>query len=271
MKILRTLSTTLLAAAAFILFTAGSCDDSDTRTDDHRGTVVTSGDSWAYLVNEDRHESRVNGNTLTYGSHTYTVRGDIDFNASNFSTPTAWVEFTNIPSGATEFRAVYEGLLGRTAFGAAAMVPMAMEIYARDAATGEECFRIFAQDEAVVTGIIRILKTKFNASKYSPEDDAYIQRYLPAATLKGASRDNAYTPDEPYTVELCCSSTRPQQVSITADGTMYYVNIIAQGWDSVQRGITLFQSWDEGLFKLNACASAYTQCKNIRGTWEGLK
>ena len=35
-----------------------------------------SGDSWANLINETPHEAIVNGNTLTYGDHTYTVSGE---------------------------------------------------------------------------------------------------------------------------------------------------------------------------------------------------
>ena len=102
----------------------------------------TSGDSWAYLLNETQHDAVVNGNTLTYGDHTYTVSGEITYDQTYYDTPTAFVTFTNIPSGVTEFKAVYDNLLGLSPQGAAAMVPMAIEIYARDANVGEQCFNV---------------------------------------------------------------------------------------------------------------------------------
>ena len=92
------------------------------------GGLNGSKDPWANLVNETKHEALVNGNTLTYGSHTYTVMGEIDLEDTNHKVPTASVSFTNIPSGYTEFEAVYEGLLGKSLQGTAAMIPMAIEI-----------------------------------------------------------------------------------------------------------------------------------------------
>ena len=94
-------------------------------------------DQWHSLVKETKADAQVAGNTLTYGSHTYTVNGDIDFNNNDHHTPTATVTFTNIPSGYAEFEAIYNGLLGKSLQGTAAMVPMAIEIYARDANTGK--------------------------------------------------------------------------------------------------------------------------------------
>ena len=35
-------------------------------------------DKWADLVNEKEHETIIEGNTLTYGSHSYSVEGDLD-------------------------------------------------------------------------------------------------------------------------------------------------------------------------------------------------
>lgn len=258
----------LLAAMAFVTFTAGMCGNEENSTN----SSSTYKDKWANLVNEDKKSVSVDGNTLTYGSHKYTVRGEIDFESTEHKTPTAWVEFTNIPSGYTEFKAVYEGLLGKSIHGTTAMIPMAEEIYARDASTGEKCFKLLCNGDATVSGIIRILKTKIVASQYSPENDSYIQRYLPAALLQGATYTNAYAPDEPYTVAMCSHANKPQQTSITSDGTVYYVYVLTSGgWESEQRGMEIYQNWDGGLYKVFNCPNAYVQCRNIRGTWAGLK
>ena len=256
----------LMVSLAFVTFSAGSCSE------DSESDTTTYKDKWANLVNESKKDCKVNGNTLTYGNHTYTVRGEIDYDNTDHTTPTAWVEFTNIPSGYTEFKAVYEGLLGNSVEGTTAMIPMAEEIYARDASTGEKCFKLLCNGDATVSGIIRILKTKIVTSKYSPDNDSYIQRYLPAALLQGATYENAYTPNEPYTVAMCAHANKPQKTSITSDGTVYPIYILTSGgWDSYQCGMEIYRNWDGGFYKVYNCPNAYIQCRNIRGTWAGLK
>ena len=232
----------------------------------------TSGDSWANLINETPHEAIVNGNTLTYGDHTYTVSGEITYDQTYYDTPTAFVTFTNIPSGVTEFKAVYDNLLGLSPQGAAAMVPMAIEIYARDANVGEQCFNVLCNSSSTVAGIVRILKTKFNYSQYSPENDPYVQRYLPAALLKGASYTNGYKPEEPYTVKMSGNPNGIQDAPLTG-GTVYYSYILTDGgWDSFQRGVEIFQPYGSNKYQVFNCPSTYTQCRNIQnGPWQGLK
>jgi hypothetical protein len=232
----------------------------------------TSGDSWANLINETPHEAIVNGNTLTYGDHTYTVSGEITYDQTYYDTPTAFVTFTNIPSGVTEFKAVYDNLLGLSPQGAAAMVPMAIEIYARDANVGEQCFNVLCNSSSTVAGIVRILKTKFNYSQYSPENDPYVQRYLPAALLKGASYTNGYKPEEPYTVKMSGNPNGIQDAPLTG-GTVHYTYILTDGgWDSFQRGVEIFQPYGSNKYQVFNCPSTYTQCRNIQnGPWAGLK
>ena len=248
------------------LMTFTSCEK------ENGGGSSSSNDSWAYLVNETPHDVQLNGNTLKYGNHEYTVNGEIDLNATVFNTATAYVTFTNIPSGYTEFEAVYNNLLGKSIQGTAAMIPMAFEIYARDAETGERCLNLLCNSSSTVSGIVRILKTKFNYSEYSPENDLYIQRFMPAALLKGAAYNNAYAPDEPYTVEMCRAANAPQQTQLFGYGTVYYTYILAPGgWDTFQRSVEIWQPMGSDMYKVFNCPALYTQCKNIYGTWNGLK
>lgn len=232
-------------------------------------------DKWAGLVNETSHEVQVDRNTLTYGEHSYTVSGsvDYDFEPGYYDQQiTATVEFTNIPSGYTEFKAVYENLLGKSLQGTAAMVPMAMEIYGRNTSTGERCFKLLCKDDATVSGIIRILKTKFPRSA-EDEKDKYFQRYLPAALLDGADYETAYNNlTYPYVVNCGAAATLPQETKMSPYGTVYYTYIFADGWDSHNRGVDIFLPKGETLFKVQGCSSCYTQCKDIfGGPWQGLK
>ena len=217
-------------------------------------------------------EAVVDGQTLTYGSHQYTVSGEINPNDGVKGTrnkPTASVTFTNVPADYAEFEAVYNGLLGKSVQGAAAMIPMAIELYARQAETGERSLKLLCNSAATVSSIVRILKTKLVAPEYGPEDDSYLQRYMAAALLKGASSDNAYLPSEPYTVEMCPSVNKPQAVT---GGTDTFLYILAPGgWDTMQRSVEVFRATGSDLYKVYNCPSCYTQCKTIVGTWQGLK
>ena len=263
-EIIATMS--LLAVA--VLTGAASCSS------DKEGKGSSS-DKRVSMVNEKKMEAQVSGNTLTYGSHRYTVSGEInpyDGVTGHRDTPTATVSFTNIPSDYTEFEAVYNGLLSKSIQGTAAMIPMAMEIYARDAATGKKCFDLLCNSSSTVDGIIRILKTKLVASQNSPENDQYLQRYMAAALLKGATNKNGYAPSEPYTVEMCPSVNKPQELTIGGSGEVTYVYILAPGgWDSKQRGVEILLPTNANHYKVFNCPSCYTQCKNIVGTWAGLK
>ena len=259
-------SALMIALVSFGLMTFSSC----TKEDNGGGTSST--DQWANLVNETSHDVQVDGNTLTYGDHVYTVNGEIDYNSTIFNQATAFVTFTNVPSGYTEFEAVYKNLLGKSIQGTAAMIPMAFEIYARNAATGEKCLNLLCNSSVTVTNIVRELKQKFVASQYSPENDPYLQRYLPAATLKGASNTNAYNPEEPYTVEMCAAVNGIVDAPLTG-GTDYCLYVLAPGgWDTFQRGVEVFQAYGETeYYKVFNCPALYFQCKTIQGKWLGLK
>lgn len=213
---------------------------------------------------------QIDGNTLTYGDHTYTVDGAIDFAAKDHKKPTASVCFTNVPADYAEFEAVYKGLLGKSSQGAAAMIPMALEMFARDHAVGEKCLQLLCNAPTTVSEMVRILKTKLEASQYGPENDQYLQRYMAAALLKGADSKNAYTPTEPYTVEMCSSPNGTKEAPLTG-GTMYYLYILANGWDTFQRSVEIIQPAGSEYFKVFNCPATYSQCKTIVGEWAGLK
>ena len=231
-------------------------------------------DKWANLVNETPQESSLDEDTFTYGTHTYTVSGFIDFNSTDYTDPTASVTFSNIPSGFTEFKAVYDQLLGKSAHGAAAMLPMAMEIYARKKSTGQSCLEYLCKDADAAKAIMRELDRKFPDEKYTEDNSySYVQRYLPAALLQGAKYNNAYAPEEPYNIQMSSTlNNKPQVSSYPPYGTTYYMYIHAPGWDTQTRGVDLFLPEGKLYFKVVNCPGCYAQCKPIlEGPWMGLK
>ncbi len=222
-------------------------------------------------VDETKREWAVNGDTMTWGEHTYTIKGQVSepqfdkdgvLISSSPKAGEAWVTFSANPEGYNEFSTVYREFLGKSKEGAAAMIPMAMELYGRNRSTGERCLYLLCGSQVAAQDIIRELGSKMYRSTYSPTTDLYVQRYLPAALLKGATCDNAYTPAEPYTVELWSPVTRPQ-------GDYTYLNIYGEGWDTSLRGVELRKNGS--YFTVNNCPACYSQCKTIRGEWSGIK
>lgn len=221
-------------------------------------------------VDETSRDWKIEGSTMTWGEHSYTLAGVVtepEFDKDGVmisaapKTAEAVVTFTHNPEGYNEFSTVYREFLGKSKEGAAAMLPMAMELYGRNRLTGERCLQLLcgslgAQD------VIRELGSKMYRSTYSPTTDLYVQRYLPAALLKGAVPENAYTPIEPYTVELWRSNNRPQ-------GDYCYLSIYGAGWDTSLRGVELKQNGSH--YIVNNCPACYSQCKTIKGEWSGIK
>ena len=257
--------TLVLLAALFVL--SSGCKNSDSKGQQIITGVANSlQDKTENMAQETNSpQVAVNGNTITYGDHSYTVSGEF---TDSYKIPTAFVTFTNFPASYEEFEAVYNGLLGKSIQGTAAMIPMAIELYARDAAVGERCLDLLCNSTSTVSGITRILKTKLVPSEHAPVNDPYIQRYMAAALLKGANANNAYSPDMPYTVEMAAS---PNGVHDVTGGTDTFIYIIANGWDTTQRSVEIFQADGSSMYKVYNCPSCYTQCKNIKGEWAGLQ
>lgn len=207
--------------------------------------------------------------TWTWGDHEYTMEGNLTAEAYN-QQATGVVTFTNVPGSYEEFEALYTQFLGKTPHGTAAMMPMAMEIYGRDREVGLRCLQLINWPSNV-NSVVSQLKQKYGTSQYAPANDAYHQRYLPAAVLKGATPDNGYSPQEPYTVEMKASVNKHQDLHISGSGRVMYLYVMGDGWDTHQRGVEIVKQPDSELHQVFNCPSLYTQCKQIRGQWNGLK
>jgi len=207
--------------------------------------------------------------TWRYGSHTYTMKGNLTAEAYNPSA-TGVVTFTNVPADYNEFEALYKEFLGKTPHGTAAMMTMAMEIYGRDREEGLRCIQLINWPTNV-NSVVSILKDRFSTSKYAPANDPYTQRYIPAAVLKGAKPENGYTPVEPYTVEMKASVNQHQGMQFMGSGCVMYIYVMGDGWDTHQRSVEIIKQPDNELHQVFNCPSLYTQCKQIRGQWPGLK
>ena len=212
----------------------------------------------------------VQGQTMwTWDDHTYTMEGNLTAEAYN-PQATGMVTFTHVPASYEEFEALYTQFLGKTPHGTAAMIPMAMEIFGRDRELGLRCLQLINWPSNV-NAVVSQLKQKYGTSQFAPANDGYHQRYLPAAVLKGAKPENGYTPQQPYTVEMKASVNKHQELQITGSGRVVYLYVMGDGWDTRQRGVEIIKQPDSELHQVFNCPSLYTQCKGIRGQWQGLK
>lgn len=207
--------------------------------------------------------------TWSYNGHTYTMKGTLTAEVYQ-QNATGVVTFTNVPSNYEEFEALYTQFLGKTPYGTAAMMPMAMEIYGRDNEEGLRCIQLISWPSNV-NSVVSQLKQKFGTSQYAPANDGYHQRYLPAAVLKGAKPENGYTPQRPYTIEMKASVNKHQDLQFMGSGRVMYLYIMGDGWDTHQRSVEIIKQPDSELHQVFNCPSLYTQCKPIRGQWQGLK
>ena len=266
---------TVLAASLTFASAVGltACEEKDNKSDEYTGEGggKKAVDSWARLVNEDSKPASVNGNTMTYGSHTYTMEGTMDDTYA--AGATGKVTFTNVPSGYTEFKAVYEQFLGKTPYGTAAMLPMAFEIWARNNATGERCLDLLCYS-ICKTEVLRELSRHIVTSEYSPDNDSYVQRCMTAATLSGATKENGYNPTEPYTINMEIGQENTWKAeSEVLQAYVYTLYVVADGnaWSTNKRSVTVQRGWNDNLYKANNCPSLYVNIFTPRTSWNGLK
>ena len=196
------------------------------------------------------------------GGKTYKINGRINHEGWNKS-QNSKVTFTGIPASIDEFRQLQQ-TLGTEPQGAVALQVMAFEMYRRDRAMGEEALRLNNTST-------NLNSTLYQLKEVYGKDDGYNRPYLAAALMDGAKNTNAYTPNYPYCVKVRVNPVTKYQESQLLQGTVLYLQIDSEGWDTNWRGVEVVRPEGEPYFVVSNCPAMYTQCKQIKGTWQGLK
>lgn len=208
----------------------------------------------------------VGENEYQLGGNTYTSKGD--FSAEEYNANASGVvTFTGFPASYDEFADLYKNFLGKTPQGTVALATMAMEIYFRDAEAGEKCVNLLCSS-GCAGEMKRGVGEKVRSWK---QNDKYGQRYLPAAVLKGASAENGYQPQSPYTIEMKASVNKHEKVQISDLGTCLYIYVMGDGWDSHQRPVQVFLPEGGDHYKMWSASALYMQCKNTGKEFVELK
>ncbi len=154
----------------------------------------------------------LDGNTLTYGSHHYTLE-----EADGRGT----VTFTHFPATVREFTTLQEQLLGTSQPGTLALNLMAFEMFRRNRTKGQKCIEM-CNVSVNAKSVLNSLRQKFPEHR---EDEAAEgqQPYLVASFLAGATQDNNYQPEYPYTLSFDYGTSAGQgEYSLPFFGRIYH-------------------------------------------------
>lgn len=199
-----------------------------------------------------------------------TITGKIDHNVH---TPgqTGQVVFNRFPASVAEFTQVREKIGGEP-HGAIALQIMAMEMYRRDRAIGTECLKL-NNTTTNVKGCLDRLKELFGT------DVSYARPYQAAAFLSGATPDNGYKPNEPYTINIEVRGNRPYQETSIYQSKVLAFFIECAGRKDGKVGIEVLKTKKPGessngkYFIVFNCPDTYFQVEPISfdATFDGLK
>ena len=182
------------------------------------------------------------------------------------------VSFNRFPASVAEFMQVREKI-GKEPQGAVALEIMAMEMYRRNRSVGTECLKwcnTFTNTGACLDRLKEIFGTDIN----------YARPYQMAAFLEGATPQNGYKPNEPYTVTIDVRENRPYQ-----DSGIFQTKVLAfwihcgGGKPGSKKGIEVLKTLKKDevskdpYFIVFTCPDLYFQVEPISfsATFEGLK
>lgn len=169
---------------------------------------------------------------------------------------TATIEFSGFPKNATELQAVQEQYGNRPDV-AVLLELMAFEIYNHDKEEGKNCLEIVNVTNNV-SSVEQILKDRYN-----PQYGDYYTPFLVATYLEGASPENAYKVNHPFTIKVRSHKVNKYQDSNSLKGTVLYLEVYSSGYDTPWRGISVTKQKGCPYYKAVNCPALYTQCKPV--------
>ena len=216
---------------------------------------------------DTRSEIATDGNrTEDTRTLTFRVEGKLDMEApaANQSETVTW---TNFPANVAELRDA-QRQIGNTLGGAVALQLMAFEIYRHDRSEGEEAVRL-VNYKSNVQSVLSVISQRYSKSEYSPEEDLYVQPYIVASFLKGATTANRYTPDEPYSITVYWDASRQVEEAspYVGGGHLCRVHVVNTNYSTPKRSVQVIKTAPEAYFLIQNSPSLYTQCPPINGTW----
>jgi D-methionine transport system substrate-binding protein len=215
-----------------------------------------------------RHDAAL-ANAISSGdvaTPTYCVEGRLDM-SSPAASQSETVTWTHFPNDVAELREA-QRQIGNTLGGAVALQLMAFEIYRHDRREGEEAIRL-VNYKSNVQSVLSVISQRYSRSEHSPEEDLYVQPYIVASFLKGATTANRYTPDEPYSITVYWDASRQVEEAspYVGGGHLCRVHVMNANYGTPQRSVQVIKTTPEACFLIQNSPSLYTQCPPISGRW----
>lgn len=129
--------------------------------------------------------------------------------------------------------------IGTEPQGAVALQVMAYEMFRQDRKLGEQVLRLNTTTTNITTVLSR-LKSIFDGDAQSNRP------YQMAAFLKGATPENGYNPEKPYTVEIIVDKGRKYENYNTYQATLIHLMVLTKGDDGGKRHISVMQTQKPG-------------------------
>lgn len=184
-----------------------------------------------------------------------TVKGGINPSAWKPG-ETATLTFNRFPRNAAQLQAVQEQYGGKPEV-AVLLELMAFEIYNHDKAEGLKCLEMVNVTNNI-PDVTRILKDRYN-----PQYGDYYTPQLVATYVEGATPENAYKANQPFTIQVRSHKVNKYQDSNALKGTVLYLEVYSSGYDTPWRGISVTKQKGCPYYKAVNCPSLYTQCKPV--------
>lgn len=184
-----------------------------------------------------------------------TCAGDIDHNTWKPNEATS-VEFNAFPANIAEWKHMQE-MLGDEPQGAVALQVMAFELFRNNRTDGEEALRLNNTQTNYNSTVERLREIMGN-------DKNYARPYIAWAMLDGATPENGYTVEPPYSIKIKVDPNKKYQESQLLHGTVIYLLIDSKGWDTNWRGVEVVKPEGSKYYVVCNCPAMYTQCKEAK-------
>lgn len=170
----------------------------------------------------------------------------------------ATVTFSAIPTTVSGFEKL-RSQIGNTPQGAVALQLIAFEMYNKNTGVGTKCVEMNNTD-INVPSVMRRLPEIFG--KNNPED-SYVRKHLVATFFDGATPENGFNPNKPYTIKVRTSKVREYERAESLKGYVLYLEVYSTGYDTSWRGCEVVKQKGDEYYKVSNSPSMYVQCKEV--------
>lgn len=218
------------------------------------------------IIEDDNTVPIKDGNTLTYGNHQYTLNETLSLDGGS-----ATITFTHFPATIREFTFLQSQLLGTSQPGTLALNLMAFEMFRRDRTKGQKCIEK-CNLSVNAKSVISNLRQKFPEERGAEITDSYMQPYLVATFLAGATEANKYQPEYPYKFTFTYNTSAYKQqgeYSTSFFGHIYH-------WLTTRGGnkdydATVIDPDDDDIILVHGCSNYYLAAPPVTGWEDTLK